>query len=248
MFTSWKATLPDYFKGSEEDPNNVFMANIEELVEIVVQPMIDFIRNECVETSGTNDQAIIQAFLRIWGTLLARFKNASFTAELDKRQANNIIDNMFLFSLIWSICITCNSEYRRPIDSYLKKVLDGSVEGLARFEGNKKILPSSFDRGLIYDYRYDADKNEWRGWMADTDKDQLDNFGKDVKVQEIIVTTVDTVRYSFIQKFCILNEIPTLFVGPTGTGKSVYIQNVLMNQLNTPDEVKYQFIEIGFSA
>jgi len=48
-------------------------------------------------------------------------------------------------------------------------------------------------------------------------------------VQDIIVTTVDTVRYSYIQKFCILNEIPTLFVGPTGTGKSVYIQNVLMN-------------------
>jgi dynein heavy chain len=65
--------------------------------------------------------------------------------------------------------------------------------------------------------------------MDDTNKDDLDNFGKDIKVQEIIVTTIDTVRYSYIQKFCILNEIPTLFVGPTGTGKSVYIQNVLMN-------------------
>mmetsp|Transcript_46186 Transcript_46186/g.61136 ORF Transcript_46186/g.61136 Transcript_46186/m.61136 type:complete len:90 (-) Transcript_46186:1566-1835(-) len=84
--------------------------------------------------------------------------------------------------------------------------------------------------------------------MADTDKDQIDNFGPEAKVQEIIVTTVDTVRYSYIQRFCILNEIPTLFVGPTGTGKSVYIQNVLMNQLNKGDEVKYQSIEIGFSA
>ena len=68
-------------------------------------------------------------------------------------------------------------------------------------------------------------------------------------MQEIIVTTVDTVRYSFIQKFCILNDIQTLFVGPTGTGKSVYIQNVLMKSLNEGLEIaKYQSIEIGFSA
>jgi len=37
-------------------------------------------------------------------------------------------------------------------------------------------------------------------------------------------------------------------VGPTGTGKSVYVQNVLNHQLNEGEEVKYQFIEIGFSA
>jgi len=155
---------------------------------------------------------------------------------------------MFLFSVIWSLCITCNSDDRRKIDTYLKKVLDGSVEGLPKLQGNKKILPAKFDRGLIYDYLYDVEKNEWRHWMDDVDKDQIDNFGRDAKPQEIIVTTVDTIRYSFIQKFCIINEIPTLFVGPTGTGKSVYIQNVLMNQLNQKDENKYQSIEIGFSA
>ena len=68
--------------------------------------------------------------------------------------------------------------------------------------------------------------------MDDVDKENIDNFGKEAKVQEIIVTTIDTVRYSYIQKFCILNEIQTLFVGPTGTGKSKYIQNVLMKDLN----------------
>lgn len=71
--------------------------------------------------------------------------------NLEKRQALTVIDNMFLFAVIWSLCITCNSEYRRPIDTYLKKVLDGSVEGLTKFQNNKKILPSSFDRFTIYE-------------------------------------------------------------------------------------------------
>lgn len=224
LYDSWKNTLPEFFQTTgEEDQGNPFMANVDELTDIVVDPIIAFIRKECRETSGTNNQAIVQALLRLWGTLLKKFSEQSFTAELDKRQATAVIDNMFLFSVIWSLCITCDTEYRRPIDGYLKKLCDGSVENLPKFSNNKKLLPTSFDRGLIYDYLYDPEKNEWRHWMADIDKDSIDKFPREMPVQEIVVTTVDTVRYSYIQRFCILNNIPTLFVGPTGTGKSVYI-------------------------
>lgn len=76
---------------------------------------------------------MLQALLRIWQTLLKNFDNKEFTAELDKRQAISVVDSMFLFSVIWSLCITCDSEFRRPIDQYLKKVCDGSVEGLDKF-------------------------------------------------------------------------------------------------------------------
>ena len=42
-----------------------------------------------------------------------------------------------------------------------------------------------------------------------------------------------------------MHEIPSLFVGPTGTGKSAYISNVLLNKLNRE---KFVTIEVGFSA
>jgi dynein heavy chain len=59
-----------------------------------------------------------------------------------------------------------------------------------------------------------------------------------------MVKTMDTIRYSYLLKINILSNIPTLFCGPTGTGKSVYIKN-LLNELPegyTPP------IEVGFSA
>jgi dynein heavy chain len=109
----------------------------------------------------------------------------------------------------------------------------------------KKILPSSFDRGLIYDYVYFPEKNEWKHWMDLVNKDNLDQFPKNTQVQDIIVTTIDTIRYSYLQEFFIMNEIQSLFVGPTGTGKSVNIKNVLLNKLNRE---KFITIEVGFSA
>jgi dynein heavy chain, axonemal len=63
--------------------------------------------------------------------------------------------------------------------------------------------------------------------MEFTDKDKIDQFPKGSVVQEIIVTTMDTIRYGFLLEMFIMNDIRTLFVGPTGTGKTAYIQKVL---------------------
>ena len=85
-------------------------------------------------------------------------------------------------------------------------------------------------------------RGEWKHW-----NDLLRNLEeKKVKnIRQMIVPTMDTVRTIYLLDYCIKHKRPLLMVGPTGTGKSAYIQNYLMN--NLPKEEFMPFF-VNFSA
>lgn len=156
-----------------------------------------------------------------------------------KKEVEARIDGAFLFSVVWSFCITVTSEYRKPCNDKFKKLLLGDYD--KGIKAPKKVIFP--DRATIYDHMYNIEENKWHNWMDLVNQDE--KIPKNIAPQEIIVTTPDKVRYSWILKTNIKNRIPTLFVGPTGTGKSIYVQNVLNNDL---EKGKFNLIEIGFSA
>ena len=65
------------------------------------------------------------------------------------------------------------------------------------------------------------------------------------RVSEIVVPTIDTCRYTYLLNLSIEHRKHLLFVGPTGTGKTVYINAKLMKGL---DSDAYKIIQLGFSA
>ena len=67
----------------------------------------------------------------------------------------------------------------------------------------------------------------------------------DAQFRDIIIPTVDTVRYTFLLDTTVKHEKPILFVGPTGTGKSVYVSQHLMCGL---DKEKFHPNFVTFSA
>lgn len=49
-----------------------------------------------------------------------------------------------------------------------------------------------------------------------------------VQVSELIIQTNDTARQTFFLQTYLQHELPMLFVGPTGTGKSAITNNYLL--------------------
>uniref|UniRef100_A0A2K5C5A9 Dynein axonemal heavy chain 12 n=1 Tax=Aotus nancymaae TaxID=37293 RepID=A0A2K5C5A9_AOTNA len=88
-------------------------------------------------------------------------------------------------------------------------------------------------------------KNRGR-WLHWNELIKNTNLGdKQTKIHDIIVPTMDTIRYTFLMDLSITYAKPLLFVGPTGTGKSVYVKDKLMNHL---EKDRYFPFYVNFSA
>lgn len=94
-------------------------------------------------------------------------------AQADKKVCMKIVESAFVFACCWSLCVTIDTQFRRPFDQHFKKVCNGEIEGLLKFN-NRRILPSIMDKGTIYDYVYYPEENIWKSWMDLCDKDKLD--------------------------------------------------------------------------
>ena len=110
IYISWKNHLPERF--DEEQ-----IKCLDNLMYIITQPCIDYVRNECKETTPTQDQNLVVSLLRLMRALLKVFDDETlYPSPLDKKQTNQIIEQCFIFSCIWSLCVSINTEYRRPYD------------------------------------------------------------------------------------------------------------------------------------
>ncbi|UPR05068.1 heavy chain of dynein [Chloropicon primus] len=183
-------------------------------------------------------------------------------------ELRQIVDNYFLFALTWSVGGTAgNLEGRKHFTEMvmnlimLKKTTYTSRGGenytfgveenspkLPKFTLSKNdITLQTIEAGdeakdsfssliSLHDFVYDGATNTWSKWESRID---LDEFMKNaVSSNEIIIPTIDTVRYTYLLqsalergvraegKGCAMS-MPLLLVGPTGTGKSVYLQKAL---------------------
>uniref|UniRef100_A0A674AX37 Dynein axonemal heavy chain 12 n=1 Tax=Salmo trutta TaxID=8032 RepID=A0A674AX37_SALTR len=225
LVTSWINTLPEPLQA----PENTGL--LMELFHWLLPPSLRMLRKQC-RVSGPqalSPEASIGVILYIGYCpgFLKKNKQAAFA-----------------FSLVWSVGGSCDTDSRKRFDEYLRDIILGKADNHPIPASVSKWECPHDEKGLVYDYYYEfKGKGRWVHW---TDSIKNINLGdKNTKVQDIIVPTIDTVRYTYLMDLCIEYRVPLLFVGPTGTGKSVYVKEKLMNNL---DKDRYLPFFINFSA
>ncbi|XP_022428502.1 dynein heavy chain 12, axonemal isoform X8 [Delphinapterus leucas] len=192
------------------------------------------------ELIPTSDSNVVVSLTRLFEVLLCNVVENDPTSK----HIRVWIMACFIFSLIWSIGGSCDTDGRIVFDIYIRLVILGKDESNPIPDSVGKWECHFDEKGLVYDYMYEL-KNRGR-WIHWNELIKSTNLGdKCVKIQDIIVPTMDTIRYTFLMDLSIAYAKPLLFVGPTGTGKSVYVKNKLMNHLEK--DLYFPFY-VNFSA
>uniref|UniRef100_A0A4W3H1L8 Dynein axonemal heavy chain 12 n=1 Tax=Callorhinchus milii TaxID=7868 RepID=A0A4W3H1L8_CALMI len=234
IITSWLKCLPEAMQ--QKDIQNL----LQELVNWLVAPALLLLRKHCKELVPTSDSNTVVSLTRLFEMLLVD----TVKEDSDRKNVRVWIMASFIFSLVWSIGATCDQDGRVKMDQFLREILSGKNPEHRLPDAIGKWECPFDDKGLVYDFMYELKgRGRWVHWTETIKNINLSD--KKIKVQDIIVPTMDTVRYTYLMDLCITNGKPLLFVGPTGTGKSVYVQDKLMHNL---DKELFLPFFVNFSA
>ncbi|CAK6963682.1 dynein axonemal heavy chain 7 [Scomber scombrus] len=246
VLLSWLNTLPTTVNATHKDL-------ITALFDRVLPACLQLIRKATKELSPTSDTNLVKSLMNLMDCMMDEFHDEPNMKSMSDTDICSWLEGIFVFCLVWSVGASCDDAGRVKFDAVVREVLNGPLSEetrashgiLATVEAPPKQLtvPLPTDETL-YQYRFIKEgQGRWEMW---TDKlKTAPPIYKDMQFNEIIVPTENTVRYMALMELLITHQKPTIFIGPTGTGKSVYITDFLLNQLQKD---VYSPLFINFSA
>jgi len=249
------------------------VAHIQALFDWLCDPCICFVRKEATEMCPSVDTNLVTSLLGIMEAMLSeawvKFRNAETGEDEEPTDARMLKTRMqdteciFFFALIWSVGKTGFADSQTKFSKFLGDIVTSvdCIETdynqvfnalLMRDWKKPDFAVATQFKGLLqlpmpirndyYEFCYLPMESKWKLWM-DMMPDYHVPDGSEYST--IVVPNVSSTQFSFMLRLLIPLKKHLLFVGPTGTGKSVYIMNTISNVMN--QEI-YKPLSLGFSA
>ncbi|PBC30449.1 Dynein heavy chain 7, axonemal [Apis cerana cerana] len=199
------------------------------------------------------DTNLVRSLTYLMDCFIDEYHDEKIAKNIDELDLRAQIEGSFFFSCIWGLGGNVHTKSRENFSNlfrgFLEKTFPPDLIKSYKLKApiDPPLKPYIFlmpRYGLIFDYRFIKEgKGKWKLWSDDL----IDSppIPRDIPVNQIIVPTVETIRYIALFRLLVGNKKPVLLVGPTGTGKSVYIIDFLLKKNNPQDNKP---LIINFSA
>lgn len=249
ILTSWKNTLPPALHAMNKEV-------ITQLFMRFCPVLLWYIRKGGVrEMVTTSDSNLVVSLMNLYDCFLDDFLDEKYVHGLSDLDIRAQLEGVFFFACVWSLGAPLDADSRVKFS----EILRGLTEKIFPIDLNEKfhipenLHPENLKRpyifqipkiGSVFDYRFIKEgKGKWKPWA-----DEISASGqipRDMPVNQIIITTSETIRISSLLDLLVKHSKPLILVGPTGTGKSVYAIDFLLKKNDT---VTYKPLFINFSA
>jgi dynein heavy chain len=204
--------------------SNQLNVYILSLFESKLLPAIEFIRSHCSECIVTLDSNLVNSFCNLFQAVLSSQDN-SIDLKESFDDVRVLVDLIFAFSLTWSVGGGLDSSSQKLFNRWL-------------MENFVNCRPAN----SFYESFVDCKEKNWRSWDSLTPAFE---YNSKLPYFQLLVPTIDTVRYQYLLAQLVAIHQPIFFTGSTGVGKTVIINDFCKN---TDNEAKYLTINLSFSA
>uniref|UniRef100_A0A8C3PS23 Dynein axonemal heavy chain 3 n=1 Tax=Calidris pygmaea TaxID=425635 RepID=A0A8C3PS23_9CHAR len=224
----WKPLKDSYMNTLPPNLQEEHRELVNDLFMWLVQPCLEFIHLHCKAIVQTSSSHLSYSLMKLYTCLLEKESMSSQHIAL-------WLQGLFLFALVWTVGGIIDADSRKKFDLFYRNLLMGVNDENPRPKSVKLTRNNIFpEKGSVYDfYFYKHGSGQWNMWMEYITKEE-----------QLIIPTMETARQMFFLKTYVEHNVPLLFVGPTGTGKSAITNNFL---LQLPKQ-KYIPSFINFSA
>ena len=144
------------------------------------------------------------------------------TEEVSAEIDDNSLEAVFIFCLVWSVGAAViqkpGVQDRDRFDNFVKRTAE-----FMTYEG-EGLTDTQLPKDSLYEYCFDLKRSKWYTWKSMVTALEVKD---DAKFATILVPTVDTVRSAWLLDTFSAAGKPVLFVGDSGTAKTVTINKYL---------------------
>lgn len=216
FYKSWLKTLnPIWLEENEE--------YIYDMCEWLFDPLVYYVRKHCSQLVTAGEVNLIISTLR----LIEMLMDNAVEGEEDTKYTRTWFLASMMTALVWGIGGILHTDSREKYDDLVKEYFRGEKGIPIHIERLDVSIPSE---GMLIDHYYMyKGKGCWKTWPDAVKGIQVQ---EQINLLQTVVPTLETEKYFYLLKLHTKFFKPLLLIGPTGTGKSFYVQNFLMNAID----------------
>ncbi|XP_045684006.1 dynein axonemal heavy chain 6 [Phyllostomus hastatus] len=224
----WMPYVKTWMNGISKNLNEETQEYILNLFQRYVDDGLNFINKKCSQAIPQVDISKVTTLCCLLESLI--FGKDGINLTMEQTKLNTVLCQTFLFCYLWSLGGNLTESYLDSFDTFIRTQFDDNPDSR---------LPTSGD---LWSVHMDFDTKRLDPWerIIPTFK-----YNRDVPFFEMLVPTVDTVRFGYLMEKLLAVRHSVLFTGTTGVGKSVIAKGLLSK---IQESAGYVPVYLNFSA